>query len=200
MSDPKIEEFFTGDLHFENKLVVLRPLLQMDIEGFRNVVYDENIWQYFAIGVGNNEDLDGFIHDAIQHRKDRTRVTFTAIDKASGKIAGSTSFGNISFRDKRVEIGWTWLAPGFQKTGINRSNKFLLMKYAFEELGMERVEFKTDVLNQAARKGLLGIGATEEGILRSHTLMQFGRRRDTIYYSVLKNEWPGIKQSIFNDY
>ncbi|MEO6723473.1 MAG: GNAT family protein, partial [Ferruginibacter sp.] len=73
-------------------------------------------------------------------------------------------------------------------------------KYAFEELDMERVEFKTDVLNQAARKGLLGIGATEEGVLRSHTLMQFGRRRDTIYYSILKNEWPNIKESIFNNY
>ncbi|MEO6722622.1 MAG: GNAT family N-acetyltransferase, partial [Ferruginibacter sp.] len=169
MSDPKIDKLFTGDLHFENKLVVLRPLTEADIDGFRRVVYDEAIWKYFAIGVGNNEALDGFIRDAVQHRQERSRVTFTAIDKASGQIAGSTSFGNFSFRDKRVEIGWTWLAPGFQKTGLNRSNKYLLLKYAFEELDMERVEFKTDVLNQAARKGLLGIGATEEGVLRSHT-------------------------------
>lgn len=200
MNYPDAEELFKRDFGFENNMVILRPLLQTDIDEYRTLVFDENIWKYFAIAINNEEDLQSFISNAVQDRINKTRVTFTSIDKKSGKITGSSSFGNFSFRDKRVEIGWTWVAPQFQKTGINRSNKFLLLQYAFEGLGMERVEFKTDVLNVKARKGLKGIGCTEEGILRSHTLMQFGRRRDTIYYSILKDEWPAIKDTIFKDY
>ncbi len=200
MKYPDAEELFTGNFEFENKKVTLRPLLQTDTEEYRQIVFDENIWTYFAIAINSEENLGNFINSALQDRANKSRVTFTSIDKQTGKITGSTSFGNFSFRDKRVEIGWTWVAPHFQKTGVNRSNKFLLLQYAFEGLGMERVEFKTDVLNVKARKGLKGICATEEGILRSHTLMQFGRRRDTIYYSILKDEWPGIKGSIFLDF
>lgn len=199
MNYPDADELFNGDVKFENNIVVLRPLMSTDIEGYRKLVFNETIWKYFAIAINNDKDLNSFVDDAIQDRAGRSRVTFTSIHKESGQITGSTSFGNFSFRDKRVEIGWTWVAPQFQQTGVNRSNKFLLLQYAFEGLGMERVEFKTDFLNSNARKSLKGIGATEEGVLRSHTLMQFGRRRDTIYYSILKNEWPDIKNSIFKD-
>ncbi len=200
MKYPDAEELFTGNFEFENKIVTIRPLLQTDIEEYRQIVFDENIWTYFAIAINNEEDLGSFVNSALQDRANKSRVTFTSFDRKTGKITGSTSFGNFSFRDKRVEIGWTWVAPHFQKTGVNRSNKFLLLQYAFEGLGMERAEFKTDVLNVKARRALKGIGATEEGVLRSHTLMQLGRRRDTIYYSILKDEWPGIKGSIFLDF
>ena len=110
------------------------------------------------------------------------------------KIIGSSSFGNISYYDKRIEIGWTWLARECQGKGFNQSAKYLMLKYGFETLHMERIEFKSDVLNIAARKGLSKIGCMEEGILRSHTLMTNRRRRDTMYYSILKDEWSGIKQ------
>lgn len=200
MSTPVVDELFTGDFALENSKILLRPLLATDKDEYSGLVYDHHIWTYFAIAINDENDLDAFVKNAILDRANKSRVTFTSIHIASGKITGSSSFGNFSLRDKRVEIGWTWVAPQFQKTGVNRTNKFLLMQYAFEVLGMERVEFKTDVLNQNARQGLIGIGAAEEGTLRSHTLMQFGRRRDTIYYSVLKNEWPFIKDSIFKDY
>jgi RimJ/RimL family protein N-acetyltransferase len=112
------------------------------------------------------------------------------IDKRSGKLLGSTGFGNYFPRDQRIEIGWTWLGKAFQGIGINAQMKSLMLQYAFEELEMLRVEFKTDVLNLPARQALLRLGAAEEGVLRSHTLMTQGRRRDTIYYSFLKGEWP----------
>ncbi len=191
---PNAPQLFDGDFQLENDQVILRPLMVSDRDEYRKIAFDKNIWTYFPIAINNEEDLENFILSAINDRQNKTRVTFTSIDKNSGDIAGSSSLGNFSFRDKRVEIGWTWLAPQFQRTGINRSNKFLLMQYAFEMLEMERVEFKTDFLNEKARKGLKGIGAIEEGTLRSHTLMQFGRRRDTIYYSVLRPEWPAIKE------
>lgn len=102
---------------------------------------------------------------------------------------GSTSFGNYSERDKRIEIGWTWLGKDYQGNGYNVQAKELLLNYCFEVLELERVEAKTDVLNKAARSSLLKSGFTEEGVLRSHTLMTNNRRRDTIYFSVLKSEY-----------
>ena len=200
MKYPTAEQLFTTGFELQNSKILLRPLQSEDTNEYRKIVFDEKIWTYFAIAIHNENDLAAFIKNALDDRAAKTRVTFTCIDTASGQITGSTSLGNFSFRDKRVEIGWTWLAPQFQKTGVNRNNKFVLLQYAFEGLGMERVEFKTDVLNEKARKGLEGIGCAEEGILRSHTLMQYGRRRDTIFYSILKNEWAAIKESIFKDY
>ncbi|WP_262507686.1 GNAT family N-acetyltransferase [Zunongwangia profunda] len=102
---------------------------------------------------------------------------------------GSTSFGNYSEKDQRIEIGWTWLGKDFQGNGYNFQAKVLLLNYCFKTLALERVEAKTDVLNRAARNSLLKSGFVEEGILRSHTLLTNNRRRDTIYYSILKAEY-----------
>ena len=109
------------------------------------------------------------------------------------------SMENISMYDLRLEIGWSWLGKKFRGTEVNRHAKYAMMKYAFDELHFERVEFKTDVLNVRARKGLEKIGATAEGTLRSHMTMWNNRRRDSIYYSVLNNEWQQIKNTIFKD-
>jgi RimJ/RimL family protein N-acetyltransferase len=109
------------------------------------------------------------------------------------------SLMNISQHDLRTEIGGSWLGKKFRSTGVNFHAKYAMMRYAFDELQFERVEFKTDVLNERARKGLKNIGGTEEGILRSHMAMWNNRRRSSIYYSVLKEEWPGVKHNIFKD-
>ena len=107
--------------------------------------------------------------------------------------------GNISYHDLRLEIGWSWLGTDFRSTGLNRHAKYSMMKYAFDELTFERVEFKTDVMNVRARKGLENVGGKEEGILRSHMTMWNNRRRTSIYYSVLREEWPGLKKTIFKE-
>jgi RimJ/RimL family protein N-acetyltransferase len=99
-------------------------------------------------------------------------------------------------KEKRLEIGRSWLGKEFRGAGINHWAKFLLLEYAFESLECERVEFKTDVLNRRARQGLLNIGAKEEGVLRSYNFMPDGRRRDAIFYSVLKDEWAGVKEML----
>jgi len=101
--------------------------------------------------------------------------------------------------DKRIEIGWSWLAKKYQGTGINFHAKFSLLSYAFEVLDFERVEIKTDNLNERAKQALRKIGAKEEGVLRSHMQMPLNRRRDSVYFSILKNEWPGIRSSIFKE-
>lgn len=130
-------------------------------------------------------------------RKNGLRYPFLIYDKGRGLYAGSTSFGNVSNSDLRLEIGWTWIGRDFQRTGLNRACKYLMLQYAFEELRFERVELKTDARNSQSRTAIEAIGGTYEGMLRSHINMPDGFRRDTVYYSILKNEWPRIQETVF---
>lgn len=191
---------FNHNIILENNTALLRPLMHRDEEGFSKIAFDADIWKFFTARILDLEELNKFIKTSLEDRERNFRYPFTIIQKASGEIAGSTSFGNVSIKDKRIEIGWTWLGKKFMGTGLNKECKFLLLQYAFEHLKFERVELKTDVLNKASRRAMEKIGAKEEGILRSHTLMHDGRRRDTIYYSILANEWTNLKKTIFKNY
>ena len=175
-----------------NSTVLLRPIAEQDIEAFSDIAFDNRIWQYFVTNAGDQEGIRKFVLIALRDMANGSRMPYTVIDRHSGKVAGSMSFSNHSVADSRIEIGWSWLGVLFQGTVINSNAKYLLMKYAFEILQSQRVEFKTDVLNLRARAALKKIGAQEEGVLRSHTLMPGGRRRNTIYYSVLSDEWSNV--------
>ena len=188
------------DLILETDKVILRPVEENDYATFLELAkQDFDMWYYFSYHLGDEAQLKKWMEMAFADKKAETRRPFTIIDKATGNIAGSSSMGNISYHDLRFEIGWSWLGNNFRSTGINRHAKFSMMNYAFEKLNFERVEFKTDVENARARKGLQNVGGIEEGILRSHMTMWNNRRRTSIYYSVLKNEWPQLKQTIFSD-
>ncbi len=188
------------DLILETDKVILRPIAEDDYDFFLELgKKDFDMWYYFTFNLGDEEQLKNWMAMAFADKKAGTRRPFTIIEKATGKIAGSSSMGNISYYDRRLEIGWSWLGTDFRSTGINRHSKYSMMKYAFDELQFERVEFKTDVLNERARKGLQNVGGQEEGILRSHMTMWNNRRRTSIYYSVLKNEWKGLIETIFRE-
>jgi RimJ/RimL family protein N-acetyltransferase len=181
------------NLTLQTAKIILRPLRLEDYDLFLKITGDKSLWTYFTNDLSVESELKKWVSAAVDDIKNKTRLAFTIVDVATSHAIGSTSFGNISFKDKRIEIGWTWICKPCQGTGVNSHIKYLMIRYAFEVLGFERVEFKTDVLNIPARKAFQRIGATEEGILRSHTLMTHNRRRDTIYYSILKDEWEGIK-------
>jgi RimJ/RimL family protein N-acetyltransferase len=185
------------DLVLSNERVTLRRVRIADLEGFSRIVYDEEIWRYFVTRIASREDLDAFMETAIRDTLSRTRIVFAIIDNNTGEIAGSTAYGNLAEADRRLEIGWSWLGEKYRRTGVNRATKLALLDHAFGELGCERVEFKTDVLNTGARQGLSGIGATQEGVLRSFNFMPGGRRRDVIYYSILRQEWPAVREQRF---
>ncbi|QQS35927.1 MAG: GNAT family N-acetyltransferase [Ignavibacteriales bacterium] len=191
---------FSENIVLENRNVLLRPTVEKDLDSLKLISTDNDIWKYTTNMLTNEVELKQFINSAIDERNNRNRYTFIIFDKKIGEAAGSTAYGNISTGDKRLEIGWTWLGIKFQGTGLNKNVKFLMLQYAFEKLGCERVEFKTDVLNLQSRKALLNIGAVEEGILRSHTQMHSSRRRDTIYFSILKNEWEKLKNTTFDSF
>lgn len=187
------------DLSLETNKVLLRPLEENDFDIFFELAQDEDAWNYFTLNLADKHHLRKWMDQSLTEQSANTRRPFAIIEKSSGKIGGSMSLLNISMHDLRLEIGGSWLGKDFRGTDINRHSKYALMKYTFEELGFERVEFKTDVLNTRARKGLEKIGGKEEGMFRSHMSMWNNRRRDSVYYSVLKSEWPLLKQTIFGD-
>ena len=180
----------------ENDHVRLRPISPEDRESIHDIAMDPVIWRYFVSLVETEEDFDAFFQGMVADHAAGRCVVFHITDKTTGRCAGSMSFGNLSEADARLEIGWSWLGVDFQGRGINRWAKYLLLEHAFENLGAERVEFKTDQLNAQARAGLRNIGALEEGVLRSFNPMPGGRRRDAVYYSVLRGEWSWLKDEL----
>jgi RimJ/RimL family protein N-acetyltransferase len=180
----------------ENEHVLLRPVRPGDREALRAIAMDPRIWRYFVTRIETESDFDAFFDAGLADLAAGRRVPYYVMDKPTGRAAGSMSFGNLAEKDGRLEIGWSWLGCDWQGRGINRWAKFLLLRHAFEQMGAERVEFKTDQLNIQARRGLRNIGASEEGTLRSFNPMPDGRRRDAVFYSVLSAEWPGVREQL----
>lgn len=186
------------DLVLTNRRVELRRIRITDRDAFARIVFDPEIWRHFVSRISTPDELDEFVESAVRDTLNGTRIVFAVIDRESGRIVGSTAYGNLAESERRLEIGWSWLAAEARRTGINRAAKFALLDHAFGELGCERVEFKTDVRNTAARTGLARLGAQEEGVLRSFNYMPGGHRRDVIYYSILRDEWPTVRQERFS--
>jgi RimJ/RimL family protein N-acetyltransferase len=180
----------------ENEYVLLRPVREQDRASLRAIAMDAQIWRYFVLRIESDADFDAFFDLGLADQAAGRRVVYHITDKRSSRAAGSMSFCNMSEPDARLEIGWSWLGRDFQGQGINRWAKFLMLAHAFERMGAERVEFKTDRLNVQARHGLGNIGAREEGTLRSFNPMPDGRRRDAVYYSVLRPEWPYVREQL----
>jgi RimJ/RimL family protein N-acetyltransferase len=191
------KRFFPKSFILETPRVLLRLIDHSDLPSFSSLAKNKDIWKYFSKDLSDDTTLEEWIDEALRERAAGKRMPFTIIDKDSKTICGSTSYGNISFYDKRVEIGWSWLGTDYMGTGVNRNAKFALLSFAFEVMKMERVEVKTDNLNERAKNALLKIGMKPEGVLRSHMQMHSNRRRDSIFYSILKNEWNDVKSIFF---
>lgn len=180
----------------ENDHVRLRPTDAQDRASLRALAMDPEIWRHFVTMIETDADFDAFFDATIADQQAGRRVAYHITDKRTGRTAGSMSFCNLAEADGRIEIGWSWLGKDFRGQGINRWAKFLMLEHAFERMRAERVEFKTDALNVPARRGLRNIGAIEEGTLRSFNPMPGGRRRDAVFYSVLRAEWPSVRAQL----
>lgn len=182
----------------ENERIKLRPLIEDDYNNLRPIAQrNPNLLQFSPQQVNTDDKLKAYIQKALQQRSDGTRYPFISFDKKAQEYSGSTSYLNISNANDRLEIGATWLGKDFQGTGLNKQQKHLMLTYAFETLGMQRVELKTDSRNLQSQRAMEKIGAIREGTLRSHTVMEDAYRRDTVYFSILCNEWPDVKSRIF---
>ena len=197
VANNEYQRFFPATFELETARVLLRLLKPEDYDTLLPLAQSKDIWKYFTKELDDPQELRHWIAELLQEREQEKRMPFVIIDKDTNEICGSTSFLNISFYDKRLEIGSTWLGNGFMGMGINKPAKFALLSYAFGVMKMERVEIKTDNLNERSKAALLKIGMVPEGVLRSHMLMHSNRRRDSIYFSILKSEWEERRQSFF---
>jgi len=180
----------------EGKAVRLEPLSINHLDALCTVGLDPSIWSWNPSPIKDRADMQRYIESALaaQHRGEM--LPFATIDQQSDTVVGSTRYGNITMGHKRLEIGWTWIAPTWQRTAINTEAKLLMLRHAFDTLGCNRVEWKTDALNERSRNAILRLGASFEGTLRSHMAAENGRLRDTVYFSVIRPEWPQIEAGL----
>jgi RimJ/RimL family protein N-acetyltransferase len=153
----------------------------------------DEIFRWVPYCMHTEGDLQQSVNRFLKEQEHGSSVPFATVERASGRLIGSTRFMNMDLPNRRVEIGSTWIAPAWQRTSVNTEAKLLMLRHAFETWGCFRVELKTDALNQQSRAAILRLGAKEEGTLRQHMVTWNGRRRDSVYFSILDTEWPAVK-------
>ena len=177
----------------EGRHVRLVPLSPDHLAELWEVAKEEELWRLTVASVKSPDDLRRYVDAALNWQAAGTALPFTTTLAATGQVVGSTRFGNASAHDRRVEIGWTWIGRPWRRTPVNTEAKYLMLRHAFETLGLARVELKTDALNERSQNAMLRIGATREGTLRKHMVTDTGRVRDTVYFSIIDDEWPAVK-------
>ena len=176
----------------EGKHVRLEPLSLKHLDGLCAVGLDPELWRLTPNQVRDKEEMRAYVEAALDDERHSLSQPFATVLKATGQVVGSTRYLNMDLKNRRVEIGATWIGKPWQRTAVNTEAKYLMLRRAFETLGCVRVELKTDALNERSRKAILRIGAKEEGVLRRHVLTYTGRMRDTVYFSILDDEWPSV--------
>lgn len=193
--------FFDQQIILEDERARLEPLAQQHFEPLKQIALNNpDIWKFTLANITDDASFLAYFNTALKEKENQTSYPFAMFDKKAGRYVGCTRYANISFRDKRLEIGWTWIDPQLQGSGINKHNKFLMLNYAFEILKLHRVELKTAGTNLKSQRAMEKIGAIREGVLRKHSINDAGVVRDTVYYSFLDTEWPEVKQRIFSEF
>jgi N-acetyltransferase len=176
--------------------VRLEPLTLDHVPALARVGLDPALWRLIPTQITSAEEMHTYVATALDDQRRGAALPFAIVDAKSGEVIGSTRFGNIEPAHRRLEIGWTWLARSHQRTCANTAAKRLLLGHAFDVLGANRVELKTDALNETSRNAIARIGGVQEGILRQHVVCASGRVRDTVYFSILATEWPAIRRRL----
>lgn len=175
----------------EGRVVRLEPLDERHGDDLlAAAAEDPATWRYMIADLSVGPDAwPDYLADAL--RPDY--VAWATVERATGRAVGSTRFGDIAPEHGRVEIGWTWIAPSWQRSAVNTEAKLLQLTYAFDTLGAGRVSFKTDLRNERSQRAIERLGAVREGVLRRHIRLPEGHVRDTVYYSILADEWPAVR-------
>ena len=188
-----LTEMVVAAIVLEGRQVRLEPLREDHLAGLAAVGLDEELWRWIPSPVRTAEEMAAYIGIALREQNQGVSLPFALVERGTGRLIGSTRYGNIDRTNHRVEIGWTWVGREWQRTAINTEAKYLLLKHAFETLGCIRVELKTDSLTERSRAAILRIGAREEGIFRTPMITASGRIRHTVYYSIVDSEWHSVK-------
>lgn len=180
----------------EGKFVRLEPMRLDNLAGLIAAGMDDSIWQWTNNIVKSESDIERYVNEALAALEFGSALPFVTIERSTGTIVGSTRFGNIDQANRKVEIGWTWINPKWQRTAINTEAKLLMMSHAFEVWNCIRVELKTDSNNERSKNAMRRIGCVEEGTLRNHMITESGRFRDSVYFSIIDSEWPTAKAKL----
>lgn len=180
----------------EARHVRLEPLELRHVDPLAEVGLDPEIWRWSPEPLRTREDMRAYVEAALEARRQGTMLPFATVLRDGDRVVGSTRYGAIDLRNRRVEIGWTWITPAWQRSAVNTEAKLLMLAHAFEVLGCQRVELKTDALNERSRRAIARLGAKQEGIFRKHMVTTTGRIRDSVYFSVVDDEWPAVRAGL----
>jgi N-acetyltransferase len=180
----------------EGSIVRLEPLSERHLDGLAEVAFEGDLWRWTMMDPRNRDDLRVWLDAALANAAKGSERPFATVDQATGRAIGSTRFMSIVPEHRRLEIGWTWVGLDWQRRGANQEAKLLQLSHAFETLGANRVEFKTDSNNARANPALLSIGATFEGTFRNHMILPGDRIRHSNYYAIAVEDWPATKERL----
>jgi N-acetyltransferase len=180
----------------EGRYVRLAPMTMEHAQALWPAASPPDLWAFTTVQMRDIADLRRYMEAALADQASGTALPFCTVERASAEVVGMTRYGNISPENRRVEIGWTFVTPSRQRTPLNTEAKYLMFRHAFETWRCNRVELKTNALNVRSRQAILRVGAIEEGTLRRHMINSDGTVRDTVYYSVIAEEWPEVKSHL----
>lgn len=192
--------FFDAAYILEDDRVRLEPLEEKHFDLLLPTALQTMIWEFTMAKINSAADFRKYFDTALEEKTQHRSYPFAIFDKVQKEYLGCTRFGNIDLKNRKLEIGWTWLHPKLHGTGFNKHCKFLLLRFCFETLQLIRVELKTSSLNIRSQKAMLKIGAVQEGTLRKNFINDDGTVRDSVYFSFLDEEWPGVKERIFKGF
>ena len=192
-------DFFRQEHPLENEFARLEPLTESHFNVLLPIALHQELWQFTGAKVYVEADFRRYFDAALNEKQQQLAYPYAIYDKRTQQYVGCTRFGNISFPNKRMEIGWTWYAPSTQGSGLNKQVKWLMLTFGFERLGLNRIELKTSIYNEKSQRAMKRIGAVQEGILRRHMINEDGEVRDTVYFSFIREEWETTKANFFQD-
>lgn len=193
-------ELLQADIILENNRVKLVPLENSRNTELTSIIFDDDIWKYMGMYVQNEADFKSYLATTFAQKEAGVCYPFLIIDKQTNKVAGSTRYGYLNPASAKCEIGWTWYGKEFQGTGLNKACKYELLKFGFEVLGFRRIQFSADLENIRSQKAIQKLGAQKEGVFRNNYIDSNGNSKDDVYFSIIKEDWPTIKETIFSEY
>ncbi|WP_226500277.1 GNAT family protein [Pseudomonas sp. MWU16-30322] len=176
--------------------ILLRPLQYTDADALLQAAADGELWNLTVTVVPSASTIDSYLKKALDGRDAGTVMPFVIVLKDSGEVIGSTSFWKIDPLNRKLEIGSSWISARWQKSFVNTEAKYLMLRHAFEVLDCVRVQFTTDENNQKSRNAILRLGAQQEGIVRHERIMPDGRKRNSVRFSIIDDEWPQVRQAL----
>ncbi|MGE8152561.1 GNAT family N-acetyltransferase [Pseudomonas vancouverensis] len=176
--------------------ISLRPLQHSDADALVQAASDGELWNLSVTVVPSSSTVDAYLKKALDGRDAGTVMPFVIVLNATGEVIGSTRFWKIDRHNRKLEIGSSWISARWQKTFVNTEAKYLMLRYAFETLDCVRVQFTTDENNQTSRQAILRLGAQQEGIVRHERIMPDGRKRNSVRFSIIDDEWPQVRQRL----